>query len=425
MSDEAQEEIDGLRARVAALEGRPAPRHRVRSFFAALLIVIAALLTPVAAVAVWAHDEIGDTGRYVDAVAPLASDPAVQHAVTDRVTDAVMRYVSVDALVESVAPDDRAGLREALGPLNGPINSGLRNLVQRAVGSLVSSPAFSTVWIQLNRTAHASVVHALTSGKGNKVTVDLAPVVKSAKERLDDTGLSIASRIPEVHTRFTVLESDAVGRARTAFRLLGLAGVWLPVVTVLLAVSGVLIAVRRRRALITAALAVAAGALLLGAGIAVFRSLYLDRLPEIVPQPAAVAVFDALVGFLRTTVRMVVALGAVVALSAWLSGPGRWPVRARAMWTGGIGAVRNAAGMRTGPVGRWFSRARTALNWAVVACALAVYLVWDRPTAAVVVGIALCAPAVMAVIELLADDGADPRTGAAPARDRPDGTAAG
>lgn len=408
MTDDARDEAGVPRAGVAAPEARPRPalRGRVRAFFAALLIALAALLTPVATVAVWAHDEIGDTRRYVDVMQPLASDPAVQAAVTDRVTKAVIQCIHVDAVLDSVAPADRPGLRRALGPLNQPVASGLTKIVHRAVGSLVAGPAFSPVWTELNRTVHTSVVRALTSGKGNKVTVDLAPVVNSAKQRLDDHGMTVASKIPEMHTRVTLLESDAVGLARTDLHLVRPAGAWLPVTTLLLAAGGVLLATRRRRALMTAALALAGGALLLGIGLTVFRSLYLDRLPEIIPQPAATAVFDALVRFLRTAVRVIVVVGVVVALSAWLSGPGRWPVRAQALWTGGIGGVRRVTGLRTGAVGLLVSRARTWLNWSVVTGALTVQLVWSRPTAVVAAVIAGCALAVMAILELLADDGA-------------------
>ncbi|MEV6793674.1 hypothetical protein AB0M87_17095 [Streptomyces sp. NPDC051320] len=383
-------------------------RHRVRACFAVLLIVLAALLTPVSVVAVWAHDEIGDADRYVDTMQPLAANRAVQGTVTDRVTDAVMRHINVDALLGAVAPADRQELREAIGPPGEPLTTGLRNVVHSAVGSLVAGPAFRTVWSRLNRTTHASVVHALAGSKGKKVTVDLAPVVESAKERLDDSGVTAATKIPEVHARFTVLEPDAVGPARTGFRLVRIAGVWLPVVTLLLAAGGVLLATRRRRALIAAALALAGGALLLDFGLMAFRALYPDRLPDVVPRPAALAVFDALVALVRTGIRMVVVAGGVVALGGWLGGPGSWPTRARAVWTGGIGAARAAAGLRPGPRWVWVSRATTWLNWLVLIGALAVYLLWDSPAPLVTAVIALCAPAVMAVVELLAGDGTEP-----------------
>ncbi|MGW3415525.1 hypothetical protein [Streptomyces sp. NPDC000888] len=60
------------------------------------------------------------------------------------------------------------------------------------------------------------------------------------------------------------MTSDSIGKAQKGFRLLQLAGFWLPVLTLLLAAAGVLTAVRRRRALVVTALAVAAGAALLG-----------------------------------------------------------------------------------------------------------------------------------------------------------------
>ncbi|WP_406069720.1 hypothetical protein OG372_18985 [Streptomyces sp. NBC_01020] len=414
MTDDGAGGLGGLRPGPAAPEGprpegRPPERYppgrRVRSFFAVLLIVVAGILTPVSAVAVWTRDVVGDTDRYVALMRPLASDPAVQSAVTDRATEAIVKYVSVDALLKSVGPAERAEIELAIGALNKPIASGLKELVHSAVAGFVDSDAFTDVWVQLNRTAHTAAEKALTSDRGSALTIDLAPVTDAAKKQLTDSGLTIASKIPTVHTRYTVLDSQAVGRARTAFRLLRIGGLWLPMVTVLLAAGGVLLAVRRRRALVTAGLAVAAGALLLGLALAVFRSLYLDRLPADIPEPAAAAVINALTAFLRTAVRMIAVVGAVLALAAWLGGSGRVAVRVRTVWRGTIGAVRDAMGLRTGRAGPWVVRARTWLNATVVAVALAVYLVWDRPTAGVAVGIALSVLVALALVELAADDG--------------------
>ncbi|WP_406348299.1 hypothetical protein OHA44_18215 [Streptomyces sp. NBC_00144] len=414
MTDDGAGGLGGLRPGPAAPEGprpegRPPERYppgrRVRSFFAVLLIVVAGILTPVSAVAVWTRDVVGDTDRYVALMRPLASDPAVQSAVTDRATEAIVKYVSVDALLKSVGPAERAEIELAIGALNKPIASGLKELVHSAVAGFVDSDAFTDVWVQLNRTAHTAAEKALTSDRGSALTIDLAPVTDAAKKQLTDSGLTIASKIPTVHTRYTVLDSQAVGRARTAFRLLRIGGLWLPMVTVLLAAGGVLLAVRRRRALVTAGLAVAAGALLLGLALAVFRSLYLDRLPADIPEPAAAAVINALTAFLRTAVRMIAVVGAVLALAAWLGGSGRVAVRVRTVWRGTIGAVRDAMGLRTGRAGPWVVRARTWLNATVVAVALAVYLVWDRPTAGVGVGIALSVLVALALVELAADDG--------------------
>ncbi|MFF2101443.1 hypothetical protein [Streptomyces sp. NPDC058202] len=420
MNGDDAREIAELRARVAELERRrpTGQRHWVRPFFAVLLIIVAAVLTPLSAVAAWSSDLIGDTDRYVSTMKPLASDPDVQEAVADRVTKAVMQHVDIESLLTSVAPADRPRLTKALGPLSGPITSGLTDFVHSTADKFVSSDAFATLWTDLNRTAHASVDKALT-GKGggavkltnDAVVIDLAPVIDRVKQALVDRGLGIAAKIPEVHTDFTVMTSDSIGKAKKFYRLLQIVGFWLPVLTLVLAAGGVLLAIRRRRALVTAALAVAAGAAVLGIALWIFRGIYLDGLPSGVSQPAAGSVFDTLVRFLRTTVRMVITLGIVVALAAWLTGSGRAATRVLAAWRGGIGAVRNAVGFDLGPVGAWVHRAKTWLNWTVVAVAAVTLLIWNFPTAAVTVWIAVVALLVLAVVEFLDDDGAPHLTG--------------
>ncbi|MFD8685593.1 hypothetical protein [Streptomyces sp. NPDC059651] len=406
-------ELEALRARVAQLEIQaPArSRPRLRSFFAALLILVAAVLTPLSIVSSWASDVAGDTDRYVGMMEPLASDPDVQAAVTTRVTDAVMAHLDIDALLADVAPADRPVVDKALRRLGDPLTAGVTNFVHGAVERFVTSDEFERVWSNLNRSAHASVVKALTGEGGgavkltdDTVTLDLAPVIDRVKQRLVDRGLAVAGKIPEIHTDFTILTSDSVGKAKRGFRALELLGFWLPVVTVVVAAGGVLLAVRRRRALVTAALAVAAGAALLGIGLWAGRAFYLDSLPGDVSQPAAGSVFDALAGYLRAGVRLVVTVGVVVALAAWLTGEGRAATRVKAMWSGGIGAVRDAAGVTGGPVGRWVHRARRPLNWTVVVVAVAVLVAWDRPTGLVTVWIALCALFALAVVEFLDDD---------------------
>ncbi|WP_371604504.1 hypothetical protein OG345_38055 [Streptomyces sp. NBC_01220] len=409
-------ELEALRARVAQLEEDRAParsRLRPRSFFAVLLILVAAVLTPLSVLSSWASDVAGDTDRYVDMMEPLASDPDVQAAVTARVTDAVMTHLNVDALLADVAPADRPVVDKALQKLGDPLTAGVTNFVHGTVERFVTSEAFARVWSELNRRAHASVVKALTGEgggavklAGDTVTLDLAPVIDRVKQRLVDRGLTVAEKIPEIHTDYTLLTSDSVGKAKKGFRALELLGFWLPVFTLVVAAGGVLLAVRRRRALVTAALAMAVGAALLWLGLWAGRAFYLDSLPPHVSQPAAGAVFDTLVGYLRAGVRLVVTVGAVVALAAWLTGSGRAASRVTAMWSGGIGAVRDAAGFTGGPVGRWVHRARRPLNWTVVVVAVAVLLAWDRPTGLVTVWIALCALFVLAVVEFLDDDSA-------------------
>ncbi|MEU6947738.1 hypothetical protein ABZ957_21250 [Streptomyces sp. NPDC046316] len=419
---ESDRELESLRARIAALEEEaarpPVRRHRLRSFFAALLIVLGCVLAPLGIVAAWTADEVGDTDRYVETVAPLASDPDVQAAVANRVTGAVMEHIDLKDLLEGVAPEQRPLLEKALGRLGDSLEGAVRSFVHEKAEEVVSSDAFETVWTDANRAIHTSVVRALTgSGEGavqiknDTVTLDLAPVIERVKTRLVDSGLTVAEKIPEVHTDFTILKSDDIGKVKTGFRLLQLMGLWLPVIAVLLAAGGVLLSVHRRRSLIAAALGFAGAALVLGIGLTVFRTVYLNALPDTVSQAAAGSVYDALIRLLRTTVRMVVTLGVVLAVAAWLSGRGRSATVVRQLWHSGIAATRSTAdrfGMRTGPVGPFVRRHRAWITWILVAAAILAYVLWSYPTGWVVLGLALALLFALAVAEFLADEPDEP-----------------
>lgn len=392
-----------------AQDNRSGLRHSVRAFLSALLISLAAVLAPLSAVAFWVTNEIGVTDRYVATMAPLASDPDVQAAVTDRATDAIMAKVDLDTLLFAVPTADRRQLKAALGGASGPIIRGVRGFVRETVAGFVASDTFAALWKRLNREAHTAITGAITGDsdsavqlRGDAVVLDLAPVVAQVKQPLVERGLTVAARIHPVRTEFTLVKSRDVERVRTGFRALRLAGNWLPPVTLVLAAGGVLLAVRRRRALVAAALGVAAGVTVLGVGLVLFRVVYLDHLPASANNRAAGAVYDQIVRFLRVSVRTIVVLAVVAALSAWLSGPGRWAVRARTMWVSGIAAVRATSGLgSTGAVGLWVHRCRYALRWGAVLVAAVVLVLWPYPTGLVICWIAVVTVAALAVIEFL------------------------
>ncbi|MCX5170737.1 hypothetical protein ACK389_34705 [Streptomyces antibioticus] len=425
LSERERGELEELRHRIGALETagdqrrhEPVhePRHRLRSFGSALLIILASLLALLSVVAVWTNSIVRDTDRYVATVAPLASDPDVQQAVTRRVTDAVVQRIDVDGLVGELS--DAAAERGVppraatlIGGLTGPISSGLKELVGSTVERVVSSPAFETIWTDANRRAHAAVDKALTgqaggavSLKNNQVAIDIGPIVQQVKERLVDDGFGLASRIPEVQTDFVVVEGDSVGKIKTYLRVLEILGTWLPVITVLVAAAGVFLAAHRRRALIGAALGVLVAMVVLGVALTVFRAIYLDHLPAGASEAAAGSIYDALVRFLRSGIRAVGALALVTALGAFFVGPSRPAVFTRHFFSKGIGAGRDVAmssGLRLGAVGRFTHRYKPWIGAAILLVAAIVLFTWNYPTMAVVIWTAVIVLIALALREFL------------------------
>jgi len=267
----------------------------VRAVLSVVLLVLACLLTPLGALSTWAKYEIGDADNYVATMAPLASDPAVQENVAASVSGEMVKYIDV-------------------GPLQGAVET----FLEEAVVSFTDTVAFRIAWNSANRAAHDAVQDALNSGGTGAVTLDLAPIIEQVKKQLVADEVPFAGSIPIERTEVTILDAHDLGTLRKGFHMLQVAGIWLPVAAVLCAAAGLALAVRRRRAVIATALGIALSAAMLGAALAIGRSLTLDDLPGDLSRPAVAAVYDALTASLRTAAWVILAGGLVVAVVVWL-----------------------------------------------------------------------------------------------------------
>ncbi|MFB7256556.1 hypothetical protein [Streptomyces nojiriensis] len=269
----------------------------MRTILSTVLIVLVALLVPASAVAYWADRELGNADRYTAAMSPLAENPKVQEVVVTQVTRAL------------------AGQIDA-----GPFQIGLDTLLGEALHSFAGTAAYRTAWDAANRAAHAAFLDALTTGHGDALTIDLAPVIAQVRGDLVADDVPFADRIPVTHLTVKVMEYDNLAALRKGFHMLQVAGVWLPVLTLVLAATAIAVAVHRRRALMATGAGLAVGAGLLWLAVDVCRRLTLDDLPADIDRPAAGAVYDALTAYLRTTAWVVLAIGLAAALAAWVMG---------------------------------------------------------------------------------------------------------
>jgi hypothetical protein len=411
------ERIEGL-----PLEpGPPAPsgrRGRWRPFVAGLLIAVAALLAPLSVLAIWAHDELSNTDRYVSTVAPLANDPVIQEAIVQRASSEIFDRLQIPALAKQVtdalaAQGVPTRITDNLAALSGPLTESLRNFVTDKIRQFVQSPEFAAAWEAANREAHVGLV-AVLSGEGsdsvsvqdNKVTIKLATIIKAAQARLVANGFELAAKIPTVNAQFTIIESDQLGKSQAAYRALESVARWLPVLALLLLGAAVWVSRSRRRALLASGLAVAGSMLLLGLLLNVLRPIYLDSLPSTVrSHEAAGVVYDTLVEFIRLNLRAVLVVALAVTAGAWIAGPSGAPLSVRrgmagaASWTrGNVGRT----GMTTGPVGDFLYSYRTPIRALVIGGGAVTYLMADHPTGALSVKVLVVVAGLLLVHELLA-----------------------
>src|SRR6266700_3379234 len=363
-SEDEGAEVERLRAEVASLRSRlrqhnesgrepiaqaeRAARQRWRTILASLLIVIACVLAPLSVVAVWTKNQVTNTDRYVRTMAPLASEPAIQRALTDRITAKVFASVdvkalysqAVDALAKQGLPPNRAAQLQSFAV---PVANGVQSFTHSQVAKITSSAAFANAWVQVNRQAHAALVKALT-GKGggavtinnDTVTLNLGPLIHTVKQQLVASGFSLAAKIPETNASFVLFQSPNLTKAQSGFNLLNKLGIWLPIIVLVLIALGVYVAKSHRRTLVGACLGVGAG---------------------------------------------MIVLALVIAVGAFLTGPSVTAVRAREGLARGIGWLRGgaeSAGLCTGPVGTWVYEHKQALRIGAVAVAGLALVFWGQ-----------------------------------------------
>ncbi|MFJ8075365.1 hypothetical protein ACIQ7Q_15885 [Streptomyces sp. NPDC096176] len=411
MNAEERAEYERLR-RHAAVHHR-----RIRLAGSSVLLLVALLLAPLAVVAAWVHDTVSDTDRYVATVAPLASEPAVQEAVINRLTDRVVENVNVEAITDALAgalQDAGAPPRvvEGADALTGPLRNAVRTVVDRTVSRVITSDVFQQAWEGANRRAHAAVVNMLTGdnkgavrAEGDTVQLDVGEVIDQVRQRLVDAGFDKAAAIPDSDRTITLFQVEELGKAQDAMRLLDILGTWLPVVTVALAALAVWTAPSHRVMLVITATGLGVMMVLLLVALALARRVYLDSVPpSALPPDAAAAIYDMFVRFLRNTTRTLLVVFVITALAAYLYGPGRLARAVRATTersTTAAGRALHRAGVHTGSTGHWLTGHRAWTTGIVIAAGALALILWNHPTVgavALVLGITVALLIVLAVL---------------------------
>jgi hypothetical protein len=396
----------------------PVRRRRIgwRTLASAILVVIGCVLAPVSVLAVWAANEVSNTGRYVATMEPLVHDPAIQNALTSKITTEITTRLNVTTRADQAAAELSSRGLPKLGTLlksEAPaIASGVAGSIHSEVHKIVTGPRFASAWVQANTLVHQELVKVLSgqgsssvSVKNGQVVLNLGPFIDVVKQDLVKRGFSLVSKIPAVNPTLTLFSATYLVKAQTGYRLINDLKIVLPVLTLLLLALGVFAARGRRRALIGAGLGLAASMLVLAVGLFIFRGIYLNSVPPSkLPADAAAALFDALVAFIKQGLRTVLVVGLVVAAGAFLAGPSATAVWIRGASARGLGWIRHRgerAGVRTGPVGTWTYAHRRVLRISAVALAALVFVFWGQPTAAVAIVIAVLLLLALGLIELI------------------------
>jgi hypothetical protein len=430
-AEDEHAELERLRAEVSSLrahqtDGNGTPpratagqgprRGRWRALVAAVAIILGCVVAPVSVIGVWAANQVSNTDRYVANVTPLIGNPAIQAALSSKITAVIIKQLDVNALVNQAATQlsnsNVPRLSTLLKNFSEPISSGVNGLVGTAVARVVASPAMARVWVAANRTAHAGLVKVL-SGQGGgaidvvngKVTISLGPFIAQAEQALANQGFSLAAKLPAVNPTFALFEAPDLSKAQSGYRLLTTLKWVLPFLSLALLAAGIYIARGRRRALLGAALGLSASMLVLGAALAIARGIYLNSVPQsTLPADAAAALYDTFIRFIKDGLRLLLVIGLVVAAGAFLTGPSSVAVQTRRAVTSGVDWLRTrieSRGLHPGPVGAWTAAHKRVLQIGAIAVAALVFVFWGQPTLAVAIWIVVLLLVALGLIELI------------------------
>jgi hypothetical protein len=296
----------------------------------AILIVVSVVLAPLSILSLWAKNTVTNTDRYVETVAPLAKDPNIQAAITNKLSARIDAKVNVNGFVERVLPQQLHGLA-------GPIESATDTFIHSAVSRVVQSNAFYTIWVDANRLAHKQLLRLLqgpTAGgaSNGKVTLDLSAVISDVKKQLSDHGFTALNGVPtdRIDATITFWQSPAVKHVQAGFNLLQSLGDWLPVIGIAALAGGLWLSPHRRKSVFRAGLGFVAAMIITLVLLLLAQNFYLNHVPpDVFPRPAAAAAFTVLTRFLHESIWAFGLFSLFAALFAAFLGPSRATVSTR------------------------------------------------------------------------------------------------
>jgi hypothetical protein len=374
----------------------------VRRYAAVTLIVIGSLLIALSVPAVWVNRTLMNTENWVETVAPLASEPAIQDAVATTLSDSVLGAIDVGGLLERYLPDDAL-------PLAAPLGGAVETFVRAQVVDFTRSDAFVTAWVEANRLGHSAVVAAVTDREGGVLTnqsgtvaIQLGPVTEAFKQRLAEKGMP-AFEIPTqvANQEIILFASPALGRAGRAVEMMQRLAFWIPAAGLLAFGIAVLLALDRRRAVLLIGIGTLAATAL------PLQALYLGRIPVVAAvqrlgasqASAATVAYDIVFRDLFAAERLLAfaALGLIIAAIA--VGPAPLAVKLRGAASGGLAGV--SARYNFGVIGEFFSANRRALRGIGLIMIAVLLLLPGQRTVGFMIGLALAALVWIAVVEVL------------------------
>ncbi|HYN56219.1 MAG TPA: hypothetical protein VES03_03360 [Motilibacterales bacterium] len=333
-----------------------------RRIIAALLIIVASILAPFAVGALWAERTITESAIFVETLAPLQDDPAVQQTVATEVSTAI-----IDAI------DAKTRVTDALSQLDGPlaqvrpdsaiaeaIASGINGAIESGVTSYTQSDRFGDGWMAISTLLQEQFVKVLNRDTTDAaVTLQEGQIILDTKVAVDKVTAELTARgVPfvdslEVPGREVVLaDTPNLQTAASALRIFLPVANWLWAVVMIMFVGGILLWRPRARGVMWTGIGLAAG------GAVMLLALYLGEAEIVAQAPSefeavVTSVVSTMLRLLLNATLVMICVGLSLTITGWLAGATSSGRKVRDAIAGA--AHRWGSPLAEGPVGRFTS----------------------------------------------------------------------
>lgn len=311
----------------------PAPAPRV-PLLSRVLIGVVALLTVVALLGAWIDRQLLSTDDWTRTSAALLREDAIRVPLADAIAAQVADGSRASTAVKELGATLPPRFQPLADAASGVAATATRDAVQRATQRVLANAGVQDAWVAATRAAQEQLVRLIEGDDleqdGDTIYLDLRPVAVRVAGELGFSGERIAG-LPAERTRVALMPTDRLQALQTVGGVLNALS-WVPAILALLLAA---LAIRLARGARRMAL-LAVGATIAGSAV---LALALQRLAghELVAtvtdggpmQPTADAVWRIATSLLVSLCVVLIVIGLVAMLGAWLVGPGRTATRVR------------------------------------------------------------------------------------------------
>jgi hypothetical protein len=293
------------------------------------LLVLGVLLTVVSILATYVKREALDQDQFKQTSRALIESPAIQEQLSAVMVDALFSNVDVKSELEGRLPKN-------LQPLAVPLAGISQGFADTAAQKLLARPRSQDAFVALASASQSQVVEVLHGDTGalqttdGNVVLDLRPLVLKLGDRFGFVE-NLAAKVPQDAGQVTILKSEDLNTAQTITHWLEQVANYVWILALACWVGAIWLARGRRRQEVRALGIglIAVGVLVLLARWLAGKYLVDSVVADDSVRPAATDAWNIITDSLAAAGWVALAFGVLIAIGAWLVGPGERATAAR------------------------------------------------------------------------------------------------